>query len=1163
MRTLHPALAAAILLTACPNPAPSPGSDASVAQPDASTLAADASEVCADECSPGAKVCAGEGAYRVCGQYDSDPCAEQSEPIACGAGTLCVGGVCQATCRDECIAGSGFCPSRTVLQTCGNFDGDSCLEFGSGVQCGTSTHCESGACVPDTVACTDECQSGTAICAGDSVRTCGSYDDDACTDLSAPAACPPGETCRNGACASACADECPAQGERECLEGGVRTCGQQDADPCLEWSAPVACAASQSCSQGVCSDTCVDECASSGQASCSADGSSVRQCGQFDADPCLDLSTPTPCPGSDVCKAGACVASCSDECALGDKRCGADGKSVETCGNYDGDSCLELGGAAPCAGGAACSGGACAVACTDECATAGEAACVSGQAATHSCGEFDTDPCLDWSSATACASYEVCQAGACVLGPTPGKVLLNEVVYDATGTDGAVGNDLFLELWGPAGLALNGFAVVAVNGANGADYASIALDGKALGSDGFFVIAHSKTGLAASLVDLSDDKVDFQNAPDSLQLRWHGRVVDALAYGTFGATDVAAGEGTPAGTATNGKSLSRSAAHQDTDDNASDFTSGAATPGADPGSCSSTCSPSGSTRCTVDGKLQTCADANADGCTEWGAAASCPGTQTCVGTACASCSSECTSGATRCSGSQVQTCADANLDGCTEWGTARSCPTGQTCTGTACAACSGAACTAGATRCSATQIQTCVSANGCTDWGAPASCPAGFSCDFFTDRCTHRLGDYCYDAPLIAVGQTLTGQTLTGFENTYSHSGGTSPTGQTYCAGSNGLDRAWMVEAPANSTLTVTLTPQGTMKTYLELLDGSASNLTSVCNGYPVCYLNQAATGVNQLAFVNGSSAPKKLILLVDTDAFATLSPFSVAVSATPLPTGAAGDVCAQPELLNGDRTGVTLAGFRDDYPAGSCDFQVGPDRVYRATTPAYGALSVTAKIPWPSYIPDPAAAPPLLHVSILDAATDCAAPTCLASTKEAWARQQTTGWDLDGENTARFYNFTGTARDVLVVVDSVVPYGQTFDLLLRYEPLEKGDTILDATPLSLSTNWSGAMGSTCAYTTHDSSPCRTLARDRYYAIDVPMGETLEVRRNSSDYADQIYVVAFSGPEFASCFSYAWAAGSISTFEFTNTVPLTRYYLVVAGVSGACGQFSFSARLKP
>ena len=145
---------------------------------------------------------------------------------------------------------------------------------------------------------------------------------------------------------------------------------------------------------------------------------------------------------------------------------------------------------------------------------------------------------------------------------------LSEVLYDAVGSDDG---KVFVELFGPPGLSLEGFQLEGVNGSGGGVSPVLSLSG-AVPADGFFVVADSRGGITdVAEADLLLD-FDFQNGPDSVVLRGPlGGVLDALGYGAFGAGDVFAGEGMAAPDAPAGQSLARHFADVDSDDNAADF----------------------------------------------------------------------------------------------------------------------------------------------------------------------------------------------------------------------------------------------------------------------------------------------------------------------------------------------------------------------------------------------------------------------------------------------------------------------------------------------------------------------------------------------------------------------------------------------------------------
>ncbi|MCA9518791.1 MAG: hypothetical protein KC635_27840, partial [Myxococcales bacterium] len=167
-----------------------------------------------------------------------------------------------------------------------------------------------------------------------------------------------------------------------------------------------------------------------------------------------------------------------------------------------------------------------------------------------------------------------CAGAACT---PPAGLVISELLYNS---DGFPDTDSYLEIHGPPGLDLAGVAIVAVNGNGGGDYVTIALEGQ-LDSDGLFLVAHPEAADGIALVaDLLDEGIDLQNGPDSVQLRYRGVVLDALAYGTFSGPAIAAGEGAPHPGADVGESLHRDETYADTGENAADFTAGAGTPGA-------------------------------------------------------------------------------------------------------------------------------------------------------------------------------------------------------------------------------------------------------------------------------------------------------------------------------------------------------------------------------------------------------------------------------------------------------------------------------------------------------------------------------------------------------------------------------------------------------
>ncbi len=470
--------------------------------------------------------------------------------VPCDEGDVCTNGQCAKTCQNECNPeGSRQC-SGNGTQTCGDFDGDECLEWGPEMPCDEGQACSGGNC---RAACVNECAEGSSQCAGNGVQSCGNFDDDDCLEWGEAVPCEMGENCSGGECAEECVNECGAHNQRQCSGNGFQTCGDHDEDPCLEWGVVNACRGGLTCSGGECRERCVNECAD-GSSQCAGRG--TQACGNFDEDPCLEWSAVAPCDDGENCSNGACAAACGDECGLGSSRCAPGG--VQTCGDFDDDDCADWGPAAQCPEGEVCSNGECAERCVDECARGARRCEANG---FQQCGQFDADECTEWSAARACEGGEVCSNGQC------SRVCANEC-----------------------------------------------------------------------------------------------------------------GEG--------------------------------------------------ATQC-AGGGVQRCGEFDEDNCLEWSEQVACPDGESCSNGACAPfCNDECVEGSNRCGGGGVQSCGNFDDDGCTEWGNGVACPDGESCSLGRCAAVCDDECEANGTRCNANGVQSCGEFDGdaCREWSPGVACEAGDVC---------------------------------------------------------------------------------------------------------------------------------------------------------------------------------------------------------------------------------------------------------------------------------------------------------------------------------------------------------------------------------------------------------------------------------------------------
>jgi hypothetical protein len=289
------------------------------------------------------------------------------------------------------------------------------------------------------VPCGAWCTLGAQACQGDATVVCEQRDDDACFEWSMATACPnDAPYCSLGGCSASCTDEC-AMGETRCDgPGGLRVCGQGDSDSCLDWLPAVACGEGETCANGACTTSCQDECAV-GAMACQGDG--TMTCGDLDGDGCREWGPAVPCGTGQSCSAGVCSSACTDDCTA--DRC--DGNVSHTCGQFDGDSCKDLSPgtscipADPCREGA-CTGGACETA-PKVCDEPPAAECINDHTkrvyqaqGTCSASDGSCDYAHEDRECANCPACDPCVGVTCNASPAPAAC------YAATGTCGSDGS---------------------------------------------------------------------------------------------------------------------------------------------------------------------------------------------------------------------------------------------------------------------------------------------------------------------------------------------------------------------------------------------------------------------------------------------------------------------------------------------------------------------------------------------------------------------------------------------------------------------------------------------------------------------------------------------------------------------------------------------------
>jgi hypothetical protein len=391
------------------------------------------------------------------------------------------------------------------------------------------------------------------------------------------------------------------------------------------------------CLDGTCQggSVCTDDCAK-GQTQCVGD--SVQQCGQFDQDACLDWGAPVSCPGG--CQSGKCIGPvvCGNGKIEGGEACeGSD---------FGGQTCLSQGFSAGQLACAACqiSTAGC---CKNECPSAGVKACANG--AEQTC-QATPQGCFKWSVPTNCqygCSGQQCKMVSC---------------------------------------------------GNGQIEAGEQCDGSNLGGDSCQAHGYQGGSLKCSNCTADTTSCCYDQCPSAGTTQCSNGSQQTCSAGPSGC--LVWGVGVPCSNGCGGLSCAMCgdnvAEGSETCDGSDlkgqtcqsqGYGGGqlqcASCQGFDTsGCCSNGCSP-GQTQCAGSSTVQNCVQQG--GCYGWQTTQTCSGSQTCQNGQCVTtCSNPCSPGQTQCQGSTtVQSCVQQGS--CYGWQSS-SCGGGQTCQNGQCAA---------------------------------------------------------------------------------------------------------------------------------------------------------------------------------------------------------------------------------------------------------------------------------------------------------------------------------------------------------------------------------------------------------------------------------------------------------------------------------------------
>ncbi|MDO9018361.1 MAG: hypothetical protein Q8S73_10850 [Deltaproteobacteria bacterium] len=280
------------------------------------------------------------------------------------------------TCADECPTAQARSCSGGALRTCGNHDGDACLEWSPPTACPAGQTCATDRCVAQCVAgaaCPtgNPCTIGTVRCAGTS-SSCAASPRPAGTPCGSAMTCngqgvcvaspPAGQVCRSGFAGSGSGGmsgaRCLARYTFQVVRGGtytISTCGRSTGDPFLSVSGACTCSNDDSCGLGsqctctatatgvatICASTFATQSAtwsyqvSSANGGCNAPAGSICRSGFAGS-------------GNGGMSGARCLARYSFPVTRGHRY------TISTCGRSTGDPFLSVGGACTCSNDDSC-----------------------------------------------------------------------------------------------------------------------------------------------------------------------------------------------------------------------------------------------------------------------------------------------------------------------------------------------------------------------------------------------------------------------------------------------------------------------------------------------------------------------------------------------------------------------------------------------------------------------------------------------------------------------------------------------------------------------------------------------------------------------------------------------------------------------------------------
>lgn len=414
-------------------------------------------------------------------------------------------------------------------------------------------------------------------------------------------------------------------------------------------------------------------------------------------------------------------------------------------------------------------------------------------------------------------------------------------------------------------------------------------------------------------------------------------------------------------------------------------------------------------------------------------------------------------------------------------------------------------------------------------------------------------GDTCSNAVSLSAGTFLPNETLLGYSDNFVNS--------INCDYRIGPDRVYTVDVPGFTTLTARVTPtvMGFDPTISAMAGACGSSVTCAAFGAP-------SSGSRTLSLSNPSTTVVRVFLVVDgiTSGPSTFS-LSTALSVTTFDAGvvdagvpfdggfALGETCSQPDFISfGVPMNVPLGSSFNDVSGMSlsCQYGVGPDRMYRVTIGANQRLTVVGT---PQGALDVA-------LSLSNDSMSCLAGSCLTAINASTA---------GGAETLVFDNATALPRQAIVVVDSLTLASGTVNLFSTLSNINTvAETCGNALPIAASQSLVAqtTAGFTKDYNLTGLGCVQPLGPETVYAVSLAANQTLTVTMTSTDDA-AINIVA--GPPASCAFVMSCLASADTgatgpeTASFTNGPTPQIVYVMLGRWNGGTLIYDVNFTLSP